>query len=167
MVVRPEPVVVIGQLDQPVVMALMVMVMAEPVVIARSMVTMALVMVDPVVMPLMVVVVMVGPEEMAEPVEYVLVLPPLVVVMVRYDPEQLKVVDRLVRYLIYATEWYCQHIVQGNSSHLQWGCLSRCPHTLISRVAPLVHMHIGAGSVFPQINSQLDPRGSWQLVLSS
>jgi ABC-type nitrate/sulfonate/bicarbonate transport system substrate-binding protein len=52
---------------------------------------------------------------MVEPVEYAvvlviaLVLPPLVVVVVlaRYDPEQPKVVDQLVQYLVHATEWYC------------------------------------------------------------
>ena len=66
-----------------------------------------------VVMPLVVVV-------MAESVEYALVLPPLdvVVVLVRYDLEQPKVVDQAVRYLVYVTKWYCRCIFQGNSSHL-------------------------------------------------
>jgi hypothetical protein len=163
-----EYALVIGQSDQQVVIALLFVVRAELVVIAGPVVMMALVMVDPVVMPLMVVVIA-RPVEMAELVEYALVLPPLVVVMVlaRYDPEHLKVVDQSVRYLIYATEWYYQRIFQGNSSHLQWGCLSHCPHSLISRVAPLVCMHIGAGLVFPQINTQPDSPVHWQLLLSS
>jgi hypothetical protein len=170
-VVILEPMVVIGHPDQPVVMALVVVEMAEPVVIAGPVVTMDLVMVDPVVMPLVVVVVMAGPVEMAKPVEYALVLPPVVVVVVvieRYNPGQPKVEDQPIRYLVYATEWYCRRIRQGgNSSHLQWGCLSFYPHILISRVAPHVRMHIGAGSIFPQINPQQDPCGPWQLLLSS
>jgi hypothetical protein len=62
-VVMLEPVVVIEHPDQPVVMALVVVEMAEPVVIVGPVVTMALVMVDPVVMPLMVVVEMAGSVE--------------------------------------------------------------------------------------------------------
>ena len=89
---------------------------------------------EPVVMPL-VVVVMVGL------VEYALVLPPnlvVVVVLARYDLEQPKVLDQPVRYLVYAIEWY----LQGNSSHLHWGCLSRYTCSSISRVSPIVRMHL-------------------------
>jgi hypothetical protein len=120
------------------------LIIPEPVVIAGLVVMMALVMVDLVVMPL-VVVVMAGPVEMAKPAEYALVLPPVdvVVVLVRYDLEQPKVVDQAVRYLIYATECYCRCILLGNSSHLQWGYLSHFPHSLLSRVAPIVRVNIG------------------------
>jgi hypothetical protein len=149
-------------------MVLVGVVMPEPVVIGGLVVMMALVMVDPMVMPL-IVVVMAELVEIAELVEYAVVLPPIdvVVVLVRYDPEQPKVVDQAVRYLIYAIEWYCRCILQGNFSHLQWGYLSRCLHSLLSRVDPVVHMHIVAGSVFPQINPQPDPLGPSQLLLSS
>ena len=104
------PVVVIEQLDQPVVV---IEQPDQPVEIAGP-VVMPLVMVDPVVISLVVVLIVV------EPVEYALVLPPLdvVVVLVRYNLEQPKVVDQAVRYLVYATEWYCRCIFQGNSSHL-------------------------------------------------
>ena len=114
---------------------------------------------EPVVMPL-VVVMMVGL------VEYALVLPPnlvVVVVLARYDLEQPKILDQPVRYLVYAIEWY----LQGNSSHLQWGYLSRYPHSLISRVAQLLCMHIWAGLIFPQINPKPDASGPWQLILSA
>ena len=63
-----------------------------------------------------------------------------------------EVPDQPVRYLVYAIEWWYQHILQGNSFHLQWGNLSRYPHSLILRVARLVRMHIQWGLVFPQIN---------------
>ena len=63
-----------------------------------------------------------------------------------------EVPDQPVRYLVYAIEWWYQHILQGNSFHLPWGNLSHYPHSLILRVALLVHMHIRWGSVFPQIN---------------
>ena len=86
---KPELVVAIVG---PVVIALVLVVMFEPVVIAGH-----------VVMALMVVMIA-GPVEVAaEPVEYALVVPPLVVVVVvvvvvvlvltRYDLEQLKVMD--------------------------------------------------------------------------
>ena len=63
-----------------------------------------------------------------------------------------EVPDQLVRYLVYAIEWWYQHILQGNSFRLQWGNLSHYPHSLILRVALLVRMHIRLGLVFPQIN---------------
>jgi hypothetical protein len=128
---------------RPLVMALVIL---EPLVMAEPKV-MALVILEPLVMHLVVVVT-------AGPVVNALVLPPAIVVVVlaRYGPEQPMVPDQSVRYLVYAIEWCCRHIFQGNSFHLQWGCLSCYPHSLISRVAPLVRMHIGPGSVFPQIN---------------
>jgi hypothetical protein len=43
--------------------------------------------------------------EMAEPVEYVLVVPPTLMVLARYDPEKQNVLDQPIRYLVYATEW--------------------------------------------------------------
>jgi hypothetical protein len=143
-------------------MAIVVVVMFEPLVIARPLV-MALVMLEPLmmarpevmvlmilellVMHLMVVV-------MAGLVGNALVLPPAlaIVVLARYGLEQTTVPNQPVRYLVYATEWCCRHILQANSSHLKWGCLSRYPCSLVSRIAPLVRMHIGPGSVFPQIN---------------
>ena len=64
-----------------------------------------------------------------------------------------EVPDQPVRYLVYAIEWWYQHILQGNSFHLQWGNLSRYPHSLILRVALLLRMHIRCGSIFPQISS--------------
>ena len=79
-----------------------------------------------------------------------LVMPLVVVVMA--GPEQPKVSDQPVKYLVYAIEWWYRHIHQGNSFHLHWGNLSRYPHNLILRVALLVRMHIRWGSVFPQIN---------------
>jgi hypothetical protein len=102
-----EYALLILQSDQPLVMALVGVVISETMVIA-GLVVMALVMVDLVVMPL-VVVVMAGPVEMAKPAEYALVLPPVdvVVVLARYDSEQPKVVDQAVRYLVSAIEWYC------------------------------------------------------------
>jgi hypothetical protein len=42
---------------------------------------------------------------MAEPVEYVLVVPPTLMVLARYDPEKQNVLDQPIRYLVYATEW--------------------------------------------------------------
>jgi hypothetical protein len=51
------------------------------------------------------VVVIAGPVEMAEPVEYVLVVPPTLMVLARYDPEKQNVLDQPIRYLVYATEW--------------------------------------------------------------
>jgi hypothetical protein len=145
----PRPVgmaLVVVVIPGPVGMALMVVVMFELAVIARPLV-MALVILELLVMHL-VVVVTVGP------VVNALVLPPalVIVVLARYGPKQPMVPDQPVRYLVYAMEWCCRHILQGNSFHLQWGCLSRYPHSLISRVAPLVCMHIGPGSIFPQIN---------------
>jgi hypothetical protein len=124
-------------------MALMVL---EPLVMAEPDV-MALAILEPLVMHF-VVVVMVGL------IVNALVLPPalVVVVLARYGPEQPMVPDQPVRYRVYAIEWCCRHILQGNSFHLQWGCLSRYSHSLILRVAPLVRMHIGPRSVFPQIN---------------
>jgi hypothetical protein len=78
---------------------------------------------------------------MLELLVYALVLPPLVVLAMMsnaqlrlvpacYDPELLKAVDQAVRYLIYAIGWLSQGILQGNASHLQWGCLSHDPHSL-------------------------------------
>ena len=95
-----------------VAMALVVVVMFELVVITRPLV-MDLMILEPLVMHLVVVV-------MVEPVVNALVLPPalVVVVLARYGPEQPKVRDQLVRYLIYAIEWCCRHILQGNSFHL-------------------------------------------------
>jgi len=69
------------------------------------------------------------------------------------------VLDQAVRYLAYAKELCCQHIVQGNSSHLQWGYLSHYTHKLNSIFAPLARMHTGAGSASPQINPQRAPPG--------
>jgi hypothetical protein len=71
---QPEPVVIAGLM----VMALVIE-HSEPVKIAGAVVTTLMV----------VVVVMAGPIEIAESVEYAQVPPPLVVVVVaRYDPEQ-------------------------------------------------------------------------------
>jgi len=119
----------------PMGMALVVVVMFEPTVIARLLV-MVLVILESLVMLLMVVV-------MAGLVVYALVLPPtlVIVVLARYGLKQPKVIDQPLTYLVYAIEWCCQHILQGNFSHLQRGCLSCYPRSLISRVAPLVHMH--------------------------
>ena len=131
LVVIPGPMgmaLVVVVITRPLVMALVIL---EPLVMAKP-VVMALVTLEPLVMHLVVVV-------MAEPVVNALGL------------EQRKVPNQPVRYIVYATEWCCRHILQGNSSHLLWGCLSLYPRSLISRVAPLVHMHIGLGSVFPQI----------------
>ena len=155
-----EPMVVVGL----VVMSLVLVVMLQAVVMPL----MVVVMLQVVVMPLTMLV-MAGPIEYAEELVIAMVLPPLVVVVVlaRHDLEQPEVVDQPVRYLVYTTEWYYRCILQRNSSHLQWGCLSRHSHNLISRVAPLVCMHIGTGSVFSQINPQPDPPGPWQLLLSS
>jgi hypothetical protein len=164
-VVIPRPVgmaLMVVVIPEPVGMALVVVVMFELAVIARPLVmalvilellvmaepeVMALVIMEPLVMHLVVVV-------MARPIVNALVLPPtlVVVVLARYDPEQPMVRDQPVRYLVYTIEWFCRHILQGNFFHLQWGCLSPYPHSLISRVAPLVRMHIGPGSIFPQIN---------------
>jgi hypothetical protein len=85
------------------------------------------------------------------PVVNALVLPPalIVVVLARYGPEQPMVPYQPVRYLVYAIEWCCRHILQGNSFHLQWGCLSHYPHSLISRVAPLVTHAYRARISFP------------------
>jgi hypothetical protein len=93
---------------------------------------MALVILEPLVMHLMVVVT-------AGLVVNALVLPPdlVVVVLAIYSLEQPMVPDQPVRYLVYAIEWCCQHILQVNSFHLHWGCLSRYPHSLISRVLHL------------------------------
>ena len=154
-----EPMVVVGL----VVMSLVLVVMLQAVVMPL----MVVVMLQVVVMPLTMLV-MAGPVEYAEELVIAMVLPPLVVVVVvlaRHDLEQPEVVDQPVRYLVYTTEWYCRRILQCNSSHLQWGCLPRHSHSLISRVAPLVCMHIG--SVFPHINPQPDPPGPWRLLLSS
>ena len=145
LVVIPGPMgmaLVVVVITRPLVMALVIL---EPLVMAKP-VVMALMTLEPLVMHLVVVV-------MAEPVVNALVLPPALVVVVqaRYGLEQRKVPNQPVRYIVYATEWCCRHILQGNSSHLLWGCLSLYPRSLISRVAPLVHMHIGLGSVFPQI----------------
>ncbi|RLM74501.1 hypothetical protein C2845_PM15G02370 [Panicum miliaceum] len=145
---QPESVVIAGEV---VITLVVVVVMAGPVQYAP-----------------LVVVLMMGPVELTESEEYAQMLPPLIVVVAaRYDPEQQKVVHQAVQYLVYATEWYCQRIVQGNSSHLQWACLSHYPHSLISGVAPLVRMHIGVGSVFPQTNPHLEKPETWQLPLSS
>jgi hypothetical protein len=120
-----EPVVI----PRPVGMALVVVVMFELAVIARLLV-MALVILKPLVMaepevmahvilePLvmhLVVMVTVGP------VVNALVLPAalVMVVLARYGPEQPMVPDQPVRYLVYAIEWSCQHVLQGNSFHLQ------------------------------------------------
>jgi hypothetical protein len=64
------------------------------------------VILEPLVMHLMVVVT-VGP------VVNALVLPPalVVVVLARYGSEQPMVPDQLVRYLVYAIEWCCRHIL--------------------------------------------------------
>jgi hypothetical protein len=159
---------VIGPVAKPVViprpvgMALVVVVMFELAVIARPLV-MALVILEPLVMaePEVMALVILEPLVIhlvfvvtARPVVNALVLPPTIVVVVlaRYGPEQPMVPDQPVRYLVYAIEWCCRHILQGNSLHLQWGCLSHYHHSLISRVAPLVRMHIEPRSVFPQIN---------------
>ena len=69
--------------------------------------------------------------------------------------------------IVLPTELCCQHILQDNSSHLQWGCLSRYHRRLISRVPPLLCTHIGPGWGFPQINSQPDALGPLQLPLFS
>jgi hypothetical protein len=51
------------------------------------------------------VVVIAGPEEMAELVEYALLVAPALVVLARYVPKKPNVLDRPIRYLIYAIEW--------------------------------------------------------------
>jgi hypothetical protein len=79
---------------------------------------------------------------MLELLVYALVLAPLVVppmmrdaqlrlVPARYDPKMPKAVDQAVRFFVYAIGWLSQGILQGNASILQWGCLSRDPHSLI------------------------------------
>jgi hypothetical protein len=88
-VVMFEPAVIAG----PWVMVLVVVMMFEPVMIA-----------GPAVMALLVVVIA-GPIEMAEPVEYALMVSPALVVLARYDREKPNVLDRPIRYLVYATEW--------------------------------------------------------------
>ena len=126
-----ELVVIVGQ----VVMGLE---MVEPVVIAGQLV-MGLEMVEPVVIA--------GQVEMTlEMVEPAVIAEPMVL-------------DQAVRYLAYAKELCCQHIVQGNYSHLQWGYLSHYTHKLNSIFAPLARMHTGAGSASPQINPQRAPPG--------
>jgi hypothetical protein len=117
-VVMPEPVVML----EPVAYALVVM-MPKPVVMLEPVVLIA----EPVEYGLVVV--------MLELLVYALVLPPLVVppmmrdaqlrlVLACYDPEMPKAVDQAVRHLVYAIGWLSQGILQGNASHLQWGCLS-------------------------------------------
>jgi len=92
-------------------------VMAEPEVMALV-VLKPLLMVEPEVMALVILepLVMAEPEVMhhevvvmARPVVNALVLPPalVVVVLARYGPEQTKVPDQPVRYLVYATNIWC------------------------------------------------------------
>ena len=110
-----ELVVIAGQVEFPLGVELVMPLRMEPVVIAEP-VVMHLAMVEPVVIMEQVVI--------AEPP----------VVMHLAEP---RVFDQAVRYLAYAKELCCRHIVQGNSPHLQWGCLSHYTHKLNSILAPL------------------------------
>jgi hypothetical protein len=140
--------VVVVVLAKPVPCAL-VLVMLEPVVVIAEPVAYALVVVMPKPVVMMEPVVLIAElvayslvVVMLELLVYALVLPPFVVlpmmrdaqlrlVPAHYDPEMPKVVDQAVRYLVYAIGWLSQGILQGNASHLQWGCLSHDPHSLI------------------------------------
>jgi hypothetical protein len=132
--------VVVVVLAKPVPCALVVVMVGLVVMVELVEYALVVVMAKPVVMTELVdyVVVVV----MAELLVHALVLPPVAMspmmrdakqelVLVRYDQEQPKAMDQLVRYLVYATKWYCRGILQGNASHLQWGCLSRDPHSLV------------------------------------
>jgi len=124
-----ELVVIAGQVEFPLGVELVMPLGMEPVVIA-----------EPVVMHL----------AMVEPV--VITEPPVVMHLA-----ELRVFDQAVRYLAYAKELCCRHIVQGNSSHLQWGCLSHYTHKLNSILTPLVRMRTGVGPASPQINPRRAP----------
>ena len=91
-----ELVVIAGQVEFPLGVELVMPLGMEPVVTAEP-VVMHLAMVEPVVI-----------------VEQVVIAEP--VVMHLAEPS---VLDQVVRYLAYAKELCCGHIVQGNSSHLQ------------------------------------------------
>ena len=73
-----------------------------------------------------------------------------------------QVLDQAIRYLAYAIELCCRHIVQGNSSHLQWGCLSHYTHTLNSILALIISLYS-----YIEFNPRWSPPGPWQLLLSS
>ena len=110
--------------------------MALVVVVIRGLVGMAVVMAVMAEVALMVMsvgklepLVMNEPEVLAVVKMEQLVMP--LVVLLMAELEQPKVPDQPVRYLVYAIEWWYQHILQGNSFHLQWGNLSRYPHSLI------------------------------------
>ena len=135
MPLRVELVVIAGQVEFPLGVEMVMPLGMEPVVTAEP-VVMLLAMVEPVVI-----------------VEQVVIVEPRVVMHLA-EP---RVFDQAVRYLAYAKELCCRHIVQGNSYHLQWGCLSHYTHKLNSILAPLVRMHTGVGPASPQINPRRAP----------
>ena len=138
-----ELVVIPGQVEFPLGVELVMPLGMEPVVTAEP-VVMHLAMVEPVVIVEQVVI-----------AKQVVIAEPQVVMHLA-EP---RVFDQAVRYLAYAKELCCRHIVQGNSSHLQWGCLSHYTHKLNSIVAPLVRMHAGVRLASPQINPRRAPLG--------
>ena len=132
-----ELVVIAGQVEFPLGVELVMPLGMEPVVTAEP-VVMHLAMVEPVVI-----------------VEQVVIAEPPVVMHLA-EP---RVFDQAVRYLAYAKELCYRHIVQDNSSHLQWECLSHYSHKLNSILAPLVRMHTGVGPASPQKNPRRAPPG--------
>jgi len=137
-----ELVVIAGQVEFPLGVELVMPLGMEPVVTTEP-VVMHLAMVEPVVI-----------------VEQVVIAEPPVVMHLA-EP---RVFDQAIRYLAYAKELWCRHIVQGNSYHLQWGCLSHYTHKLNSILAPLVRMHTVLGLASPK---KKPPTGSTRALATS